>query len=365
MLKNIKLLILSIFPAPYRVAVFAGLSQCFDVKVFFEVVHNENRNPKWFDSFSDLDCGLLCERNSKREFESELLKLKSYDAVLIYDYSTPTAMKLMLQCILHNVKFIINCDGAFINKHLIKDRIKKFFISRATACLASGDFAKSYFKYYGATDDVVFMHNFSSLSNSDILNSPVSEIVRCDYRIQLGLSFERVVVSVGQFIQRKGYDILLDAWRQLDSSCGLVIIGGGDKKDEYVEYIADNNMRNVTLVDYKDKADIFKYYKSADIFVLPTREDVWGLVVNEAMACGLPVITTDRCIAGLELVVNGENGYIVPVGSVDELAKKLVTLLSDGSARAAMGMRNIEKIRRYTIENIVSGHVDVISSVVG
>lgn len=56
---------------------------------------------------------------------------------------------------------------------------------------------------------------------------------------------------------------------------------------------------------------------AADIFVHPTREDIWGLVVNEAMAKGLPVITTDRCVAGLELIKNESVGRIVPVENID------------------------------------------------
>ena len=62
---------------------------------------------------------------------------------------------------------------------------------------------------------------------------------------------------------------------------------------------------------------------AADAFVLPTREDIWGLVINEAMAYGLPVVTTDRCNAGLELIKNNVNGYVVHVDDKGELAKKL------------------------------------------
>jgi glycosyltransferase involved in cell wall biosynthesis len=94
--------------------------------------------------------------------------------------------------------------------------------------------------------------------------------------------------------------------------------------------------------------------------VLPTREDIWGLVVNEAMACGLPIITTDRCIAGLELISDGTNGYIVPVEDKKELAKKINAVLSDENKRRAMGIRSLDTINAYTIESMMDRHINIL-----
>ena len=94
--------------------------------------------------------------------------------------------------------------------------------------------------------------------------------------------------------------------------------------------------------------------------MLPTREDIWGLVINEAMAYGLPVITTDRCVAGLDLVEDGVNGYIVPVGDEKALAEKMnLALRAD---LQAMGAVSLEKIRPYTIENMARSHVEILES---
>jgi len=93
------------------------------------------------------------------------------------------------------------------------------------------------------------------------------------------------------------------------------------------------------------------------VFVLPTREDIWGLVINEAMAYGLPVITTDRCVAGLELVEDGVNGFIVPVKDVKLLAEKMNELLAADTA--AMGAVSLDKVREYTIEGMVRAHKDI------
>ena len=101
---------------------------------------------------------------------------------------------------------------------------------------------------------------------------------------------------------------------------------------------------------------------SADLFVLPTREDIWGLVINEAMSNGLPIISTNRCIAGLELVKDGENGFIVPVDDVDALSQKIETILSNEQILETMGKKSLEKIKDYTFEQMAKRHMEIFQS---
>ena len=95
-----------------------------------------------------------------------------------------------------------------------------------------------------------------------------------------------------------------------------------------------------------------KYYYSADIFVLPSRYETWGLVINEAMAYGLPVITTDMCIAGTALIQDGINGYIVETDNVNMLREKLKLLIEDEEKCREMGAMNNELIQTWTLENM-------------
>ena len=132
---------------------------------------------------------------------------------------------------------------------------------------------------------------------------------------------------------------------------------------ELVDVVASLDMcRNLGLTNicfdgFMPKQKLLRYYQAADLFVLPTREDIWGLVVNEAMAYGLPVITTDRCVAGLDLVENGVNGYIVPADDVSALASSIKTALAGDLTK--MGSNSLEKIRPYTIENMAKVHMEI------
>jgi glycosyltransferase involved in cell wall biosynthesis len=116
-------------------------------------------------------------------------------------------------------------------------------------------------------------------------------------------------------------------------------------------------VENAHFVGFTRKEALAEYYKAADVLVLPTWSDVWGLVVNEAMSFGLPVITTDQCVAGMELVRPGENGYIVPIQNREALAEAINRLLQQDYR--GMGAAALEAIRPYTIENMAKVHADI------
>ena len=167
---------------------------------------------------------------------------------------------------------------------------------------------------------------------------------------------EKIVLAVGQFIHRKGFDVLLDAAVMFKENIGVYIVG--DKPtNEYTAKVKAHNLTNVHFEGFKSKEELKKYYMAANLFVLPTREDIWGLVVNEAMAYGLPVVTTDRCNAGLELIKNGENGFIVKTENSEELSKKICLALGD---YAAMGEKALKDIRKYTIEEMAADHIRIL-----
>ncbi len=359
----IKIFILSIFPAPYRVGVFKHLSKRFITKTFFEFLHNENRNSKWFIGKSEFEYTLLTSEDGINEYKREIGNLSNYDFVLVYDFLTIRALKLMLKCILMKKPYVINCDGAFINKNPIKNLIKTFFIKMAKACLASGEHAKRYYLTFGAKEENIYFHKFTSLNEDDILETIISKSEKSKIKKELGLKDKKTAISIGQFIPRKGYDVLISAWKDIDPNYELIIIGGGEKEEEYIKQISENNLTNITLIGFKSKEEIVKYYKACDLFVLPTREDVWGLVINEAMAFGIPIITTDNCVAGLELIKDGINGYIVPVEDTEILAEKINKILADEKLCEDMGRKNLEIIKPYTIENIAQSHIELFEQI--
>ena len=169
----------------------------------------------------------------------------------------------------------------------------------------------------------------------------------------------KMILTVGRFSYMKGYgkgfDVLLNAIRFCPENYSLYIVGD-EPTQEFVEMKKKMNLKNVFFVGFKTKDELKEYYKAADVFCLQTRGDVWGLVINEAMAYGLPVITTDKCIAGLELVENGVNGYIVPVEDAQCVAEKVMHIGQHNELQQKMCENSLSKIRNYTIENMTLVH---------
>ena len=166
---------------------------------------------------------------------------------------------------------------------------------------------------------------------------------------------EKIILSVGQYVYRKGYDILIKAVEQLDDhTIGCYIIGG-NPTEEYIQMVKKNNLTNIHFIEFKLKDELNEYYRAADVFVLPTREDIWGLVVNEDMAQGLPVITTNRCVAGLELIQNKVFGQIVPIENPEALAIAIKQELNNLSIERTATI--LEKIQKYTIEQMAHVHM--------
>ena len=96
------------------------------------------------------------------------------------------------------------------------------------------------------------------------------------------------------------------------------------------------------------------------VFVFPTRQDAWGLVVNEAMANGLPVVSTQKCVAALEMIKEGKNGYVVPINDVLELKTAVENIMESQELRYAMSKESIETMKKkYTIENMAKEHIKI------
>lgn len=364
-----RILVLSSFPAPYRVNVFMGLSEYFELDVFFAFDKDQNRSKEFFLGKEVFKYHIISNDEDFRYLKECITNLPNYDIVLAYDWYLKFALKIELKCIKMGIPYIVNCDGAFIDnkakfKNFIKDSIKSFFIRHARLCFASGLHSFNYFRYHGAKSDKIRIHHFSSLFERDIRTIPASFLEKEKLKIELDLKPHKMVLAIGQFIKRKGFDVLLEAWQQFDDENQLVIIGGGELKSEYQKIIDKKNYRNVILIDFVHKEKVFEYYSAATLFVLPTNEDIWGLVVNESLAVGVPVVSTNRCVAAMELIRDGENGYIVPAGDVVQLRLAIKKVLELPNEKLfEFGKNGISSLNEYTIENIVKNHYKDIMSV--
>ena len=361
-----KVLFTTNIPSPYRIQFFNELSKYCELTVVYERKNAKDRDIEWLNREKiNFDVKFLkgIKVGNEMAFCPEIIKIIKkghFDLIVVGGYSTPTGMVLINYLKRKKVKFILNSDGGIIKEdNIFKYKIKKYFISSASAWLSTGKETTKYLKHYGAKEEEIYVYPFTSINEKDILNEPITIEQKNKVKTELGISEEKVIISIGQFIHRKGFDILLKAIKNVSSQVGVYIIGG-QPTDEYIELKENLQFLNVHFVGFKSKDELKKYYKIADVFVLPTREDIWGLVINEALAFGLPVITTDKCVAGLELIANGKNGYIIPVDDVEALSNKINNLANvSKEEREKYYINNIKKTKEYTIENMAQKHIEI------
>lgn len=361
----IKLFIQSIYPAPYRVGVFNQInkSQNIDADVVFENNDGDNRNKAWFEKNIEFKNIILNNKQNMKLYKNKIKNIKKYDFVLAYDYASIKSITLLLKCCFWKIPYIINCDGAIIKRNFIKDAIKKFFIKRARACFANGKSAKDYFLKYGAKEENIYFHKFSSLYEKEIRQTIIDRQEKLEMRKKMKLPYERLYISVGSFVDEKGFDLLIEAVNKLDrnNKIGFIIIGGGEKEKEYIARVNQYGIENMHFEKFKKKEELIKYYDASDVFVFPTKRDVWGLVVNEAMSRGLPIISTDNCMAAVELVEEGINGNIIKANSTEDLVDIINKYNKmDFSEFEKYGEKSLDKIKEYTIENIAKSHLEVL-----
>jgi glycosyltransferase involved in cell wall biosynthesis len=144
----------------------------------------------------------------------------------------------------------------------------------------------------------------------------------------------------GRLIPLKGLDQLLDGWEEFSRQSGvkatLVLAGDGSERDRLQERVARANLANVRFLGNVPRERLAEVYQAADVFVLPTLVDCWALVVNEAMASGLPVINS-KYTGSTELIVEGETGWVVDPRDRTDMVAKLQAAWEARDRRQTMG----------------------------
>jgi len=360
-----KVLFLTNIPSPYRVDFFNELGKLCELTVLFEKKSSKERDDSWSNFIiKNFNYKILPGKSvgvAEAYCPSVVKELinKRYDKIVVCNYSTPTGRIAINYMRRHKIKYFIEGDGGFAKSGKgLKEKLKRYFLKNASGYLSTAEEHDKYYLTYGAEKEKIFRYPFTSLFYKDIIDTVPSKENKLKLREELGIREKKVILSVGQFIYRKGFDVLINAMKNQNETVGCYFVGGKET-EEYINLKNRLSLNNVHFVGFKNKEELKKYYQSADLFVLPTREDIWGLVINEAMSNGLPIISTNRCIAGLELVKNGENGFIVPVDDVDALSQKIETILSSEQILETMGKKSLDKIRDYTFEQMAKRHMEI------
>jgi len=162
------------------------------------------------------------------------------------------------------------------------------------------------------------------------------------------------VIAVGRLNIQKGFDMLIEAWKIVNSKhpdWNLNIYGEGEERTKLEGLIGQFGLQSTIKLQGQTQEVASKYLDSS-IFVLSSRDEGFGLVITEAEACGLPIVTFDCPSAPKELVKDGINGYIVPLGDIEELAHKIIHLMQNEPQRVLFGEESRRIAQQFSIESI-------------
>ncbi len=346
----------------YRVDFFNELGKHCELTVTYEADKYSDRNNAFYKH--DIKNFNLVKISFSIKKIINILN-NNYDAIIIGTYATKISALAIMILRMKKIKFIINADGGFVrNDGFIKESIKRFFISKASYWISSGNETNKYLIHYGAKKEKIFIYPFTSLYNNDILEKPVDSLTKNKLRKKYKLPVDKkVFIIIGRFYYIKGNDYILECVKKykIDNSLFL-LISGGELYDEYQNFINENNIDNILLYDYMDRNKTYDFLKLSDCLIMPTRSDVWGLVINEAMSVGLPIISSNMCIAGKELL---PKEFIYKYDDIDQLYKKINRFLSfNRIEKNKIGEQNINIIKEYTIENMSKRHLEIINSII-
>ncbi|MBP1587908.1 MAG: glycosyltransferase family 4 protein, partial [Clostridia bacterium] len=317
-------------PSPYRVDFLNKLSESIPVTAVFDRRGARGRVPSWF-SRAPLSFAHVFLRGVKTSEDSafapgilRVIKKNRGSTVCVSGYSSPTEALAIMKLRAMKKDYFLSTDGGFIKDApgSLKFRIKEYFVKGAAGYFSTSESCDRFLVHYGADPGKLIRYPFTSLHECDIREVPPSPAEKQILRARFGLpSDRRIAVACGRFIESKGFAELINASQSVPDL--LIVICGDEPPAVYVDLIGRNTVKNVRLLGFQSKNTLKDLFSACDFFVLPTRTDVWGLVVNEAMAEGLPVITTDMCGAGLALVRDNENGLLIPISDSEKLADAL------------------------------------------
>ncbi len=165
------------------------------------------------------------------------------------------------------------------------------------------------------------------------------------------------LISVGRLVRRKGYDFLLEVLAEV-SDVELIIIGDGPERENLLELASALSIRNrVTFTGSISEELKFQYLNNSDIYVLSSVHEGFGIVLQEAMQVGLPIVSTNYG-GQVDLIKEGENGKLVKYGDKSAMTVAIGDLLSDWELRNKMRINNLEKINQYHAENIAAMYLE-------
>lgn len=303
-----------------------------------------------------------------------LIHRERFDAVIVHGWATKSFWQAMTACWASGTPLMVRGDSYLLSDHWWPKRWAKYFvyrrfIPRFDAYLVVGQHARNYYRYYGADERRMFSAPHAVDNDFFAARSAQAASARAAVRAAWGLSPDATVfLFAGKLTPKKRP---LDFARAIGGAARRTarvqgLIAGDGPLRPALERAARDEGWPLGFAGFLNQTELPNAYAAADALVLPSSwGETWGLVVNEAMACGLPVIVSDRVGCAPDLIVPDHTGRVVPCGDVDRLTACLADWASRPAHLREMGAQARRHIQRWSIAQAVDGTVAALRAVAG
>lgn len=374
-----KILLITNIISPYRVPLFNHISKVSNFEFRVLSLADNEKNRQWEINKSQIEFNysilkginfFVKEKDWPIHINYGLInKLFKYspDVIITSGYDSLAYWEAFFYSKLFNKKFILWNGSTLLssnkNKRLIS-KLKSIIIKGANSYITYGTKAKKYLEYYGAESKKIAVGcntvnvNYFYSKSQEYRKSHLFPVIRQKYP-------EILFLFVGQFIVRKGVKELIEIARRFrDKRVGFIIVGDGPLRKELENFVRKNNLKNIYFTGFIQKTDIYKYYALSDILVVPSKEEVWGLVVNEGLASGNYIIASDQVGAVYDILKDNKLGKIYNYDNkINELKKSLDFCINNiKNIRENRSLRSEYARDNLNIERYAQSFLDAINS---
>lgn len=356
--------------SPYRIPVFNRLAEYddLDLEVFFLAENSSLRNWRVEKERIRFKYEVLPGRVVSKTYQngslffnptiSARISQGRFDNVLFGGYHHPSYWLALAYCKAARKQTILWSESNLRDYRIqtkIRTKFKHLLVNAFDRYVVPGTTHLDYLESFGVVREKIWIapnavdvEHFASQSSIHRSNKEA-------IKSSLGITGD-IILFVGRLIDEKGVSDLLFAFEEViqHHQVTLVIVGSGPDENRYKAFVEKHKLP-VIFTGFQQQSELPKFYGIADIFAFPSYTDPWGLVLNEAMASGLPVVVSSAPGAVDDLVSDGENGYIHAPGDQSAMADAFKKLLSDPDLRVKMGLRSAQIITGYTPEKCAEG----------
>jgi glycosyltransferase involved in cell wall biosynthesis len=287
-----------------------------------------------------------------------------FDVLWVHGYARVFHQAAMLGAKARGLKILLRDEPTAISKprggmrRLVKRRVFGALADLVDGVLAIGKLNRQYWIEQGFDPAKVYSMPYAVDNQRFRAGAEAAAPGRGAFLAAIGLPADRPrILFSGKLTHIKAPDVLLEAFARMgEPKASLCLVGDGPLRGRLEARARELGVgTRVLFAGFRNQRELPAFYDAADVFVLPSRQEPWGLVVNEAMNAGRAVVVSDKVGSGPDLVRPGENGAIVPAGDADALAAAFREVLASPARTAAMGRRSLEIIERWSYREDVAG----------